>query len=104
MGSSPYITPEGFAMLQAEEREIWRKRAEVTRALSAAAAEVDDQPAGHAGRVENRLGVGRCAVSAADSQQTQRRNQQGHRTSPGSSHDISLQRRNSSLTRDSTEP
>jgi len=28
-------------MLQAEEREIWRKRAEVTRALSAAAAEGD---------------------------------------------------------------
>ncbi|MDE0279531.1 MAG: transcription elongation factor GreB [Gammaproteobacteria bacterium] len=41
MGSSPYITPEGFAMLQAEERETWRKRAEVTRALSAAAAEGD---------------------------------------------------------------
>lgn len=41
MGSSPYITPEGFAMLQAEEKEIWRKRAEVTRALSAAAAEGD---------------------------------------------------------------
>ena len=28
-------------MLQAEEKEIWRKRAEVTRALSAAAAEGD---------------------------------------------------------------
>ncbi len=41
MGSSPYITPEGFALLQAEEREIWRRRAEVTRALSAAAAEGD---------------------------------------------------------------
>lgn len=41
MESSPYITPEGFAMLQAEEKEIWRKRAEVTRALSAAAAEGD---------------------------------------------------------------
>ena len=41
MGSSPYITPEGFATLQAEEKEIWRKRAEVTQALSAAAAEGD---------------------------------------------------------------
>ena len=41
MPSSPYITPEGFATLQAEEKEIWRKRAEVTQALSAAAAEGD---------------------------------------------------------------
>ncbi len=39
--SSPYITEEGFAALQREEREIWKKRAEVTRALSAAAAEGD---------------------------------------------------------------
>ncbi len=41
MASSPYITPEGFAALQAEEKEIWKKRAEVTQALSAAAAEGD---------------------------------------------------------------
>lgn len=39
--SSPYITPEGFAALQQEETEIWKKRAEVTQALSAAAAEGD---------------------------------------------------------------
>ena len=39
--SSPYITAEGFAALQAEEKAIWRKRAEVTQALSAAAAEGD---------------------------------------------------------------
>lgn len=39
--SSPYITPEGFARLQREETEIWKKRAEVTQALSAAAAEGD---------------------------------------------------------------
>ncbi len=41
MVSSPYITPAGFLALQQEEREIWVKRAEVTRALSAAAAEGD---------------------------------------------------------------
>ena len=39
--SSPYITPEGFAALQQEEKDIWKKRAEVTRALSTAAAEGD---------------------------------------------------------------
>ena len=39
--SSPYITAEGFAALQQEETTIWKKRAEVTRALSAAAAEGD---------------------------------------------------------------
>lgn len=39
--SSPYITPEGFSRLQREETEIWKKRAEVTQALSAAAAEGD---------------------------------------------------------------
>ena len=39
--SSPYITREGFDALQAEEKEIWRKRSEVTQALSAAAAEGD---------------------------------------------------------------
>ena len=41
MGSSAYITPEGFAALQSEEKTIWKKRAEVTLALSAAAAEGD---------------------------------------------------------------
>ena len=39
--SSPYITREGFDALQAEEKEIWPKRSEVTQALSAAAAEGD---------------------------------------------------------------
>ena len=39
--SSPYITPEGFKALQQEEIDIWKKRAEVTQALSAAAAEGD---------------------------------------------------------------
>lgn len=39
--SSPYVTPEGFAALQQEETEIWKKRAQVTQALSAAAAEGD---------------------------------------------------------------
>jgi len=39
--SSPYITPEGFAAMEQEEKDIWKKRAEVTQALSAAAAEGD---------------------------------------------------------------
>ena len=39
--SSPYITPEGFETLQQEELELWKRRAEVTQALSAAAAEGD---------------------------------------------------------------
>ena len=39
--SSPYITEHGFAALQREEKDIWKKRAEVTRALAAAAAEGD---------------------------------------------------------------
>ena len=39
--SSPYITREGFEALQAEEKEIWKKRSGVTQALSAAAAEGD---------------------------------------------------------------
>jgi len=38
---SPYITPEGFARLQAELQSLWTRRAEVTRALAAAAAEGD---------------------------------------------------------------
>lgn len=39
--SSPYITPEGFKSLQDEEKAIWKRRADVTAALSAAAAEGD---------------------------------------------------------------
>ena len=39
--SSPYITPEGYASLQQEQKSLWTRRAEVTRALSAAAAEGD---------------------------------------------------------------
>jgi transcription elongation factor GreB len=39
--SSPYITREGFEALRAELDAIWRRRAQVTRALSAAAAEGD---------------------------------------------------------------
>ena len=35
--SSPYITREGFETLKKEEIDIWKKRAEVTQALSAAA-------------------------------------------------------------------
>lgn len=39
--SSPYITPEGFAALQAELKEIWVRRRDVVKALAAAAAEGD---------------------------------------------------------------
>ena len=39
--SSPYITPEGYAVLNAELEELWARRHEVTEALSAAAAEGD---------------------------------------------------------------
>ncbi len=39
--STPYITEEGFEKLKQEELDIWKHRAEVTRALSAAAAEGD---------------------------------------------------------------
>ena len=39
--SSPYITPEGYEALNLELKSLWHKRAEVTRALSAAAAEGD---------------------------------------------------------------
>jgi transcription elongation factor GreB len=39
--SSPYITPAGFAALQAELKNIWVRRREVVSALSAAAAEGD---------------------------------------------------------------
>lgn len=38
---SAYITPEGYAALQAELQASWKRRAEVTAALSAAAAEGD---------------------------------------------------------------
>jgi len=39
--SSPYITAEGYKTLLAEEKSIWKKRKEVTAAVSAAAAEGD---------------------------------------------------------------
>ena len=39
--SSPYITEVGFSSLNKELKLLWSKRAEVTRALSAAAAEGD---------------------------------------------------------------
>ncbi len=39
--SSPYISREGFLTLQEELETIWKRRAMVTRALSAAAAEGD---------------------------------------------------------------
>ncbi len=39
--SAPYITPEGYAALQSETRELWAKRGDVVQALAAAAAEGD---------------------------------------------------------------
>lgn len=39
--SSPYITPEGYQRLQDELDSLWKRRAEVTKALAAAAAEGD---------------------------------------------------------------
>ena len=39
--ASPYISQEGYAALQQEQKNLWTRRAEVTRALSAAAAEGD---------------------------------------------------------------
>ena len=39
--SSPYITPEGYQRLENELNDLWPRRAEVTQALSAAAAEGD---------------------------------------------------------------
>lgn len=39
--SSLYITVEGFETLQIEEQQIWKRRADVTKALAAAAAEGD---------------------------------------------------------------
>lgn len=39
--SSPYITPAGFEVLQAELDDLWRRRRDVVKALAAAAAEGD---------------------------------------------------------------
>ncbi|MDH5180222.1 MAG: transcription elongation factor GreB [Gammaproteobacteria bacterium] len=39
--SSPYITADGYRALEAESKALWKRRAEVTRALAAAAAEGD---------------------------------------------------------------
>ena len=39
--SSPYITPDGFAALQQELKDIWLRRRDVVKALSEAAAEGD---------------------------------------------------------------
>lgn len=39
--SAPYITPEGYASLEAEVEQLWRRRRHVTAALAAAAAEGD---------------------------------------------------------------
>ena len=39
--SSPYITEDGYKMLQDELNALWDRRADVTRALTAAAAEGD---------------------------------------------------------------
>lgn len=41
VNSSPYITADGYKILQAELNTLWDKRAEVTKALTAAAAEGD---------------------------------------------------------------
>jgi len=39
--SSPYITPAGFAAMRQELKDIWLRRRDVVKALSAAAAEGD---------------------------------------------------------------
>ena len=39
--SAPYISPAGYMELESELKSLWQRRAEVTRALSAAAAEGD---------------------------------------------------------------
>jgi transcription elongation factor GreB len=39
--SSPYITPDGYETLQAELKALWQRRADVVKALAAAAAEGD---------------------------------------------------------------
>ncbi len=41
LAKSPYITREGFELLLAEEKALWKKRREVVRHLAAAAAEGD---------------------------------------------------------------
>lgn len=41
MTSSPYITPEGRAALEAELTALWQRRGQTTAALAAAAAEGD---------------------------------------------------------------
>ena len=38
---SPYITADGYAVLDQELKALWKRRADVTKALSAAAAEGD---------------------------------------------------------------
>jgi transcription elongation factor GreB len=40
-GSSPYITADGYRRLEAELKQAWKRRAVVTSALAAAAAEGD---------------------------------------------------------------
>lgn len=40
-GSSPYITPAGFAAMQKELEDIWLRRRDVVKALAEAAAEGD---------------------------------------------------------------
>ncbi|MFT5132013.1 MAG: transcription elongation factor GreB [Gammaproteobacteria bacterium] len=39
--SSAYITPQGYSRLEVELKELWKRRAEVTLAVTAAAAEGD---------------------------------------------------------------
>jgi transcription elongation factor GreB len=39
--STPYITPEGYRRLEQELKDLWQRRALVTKALAAAAAEGD---------------------------------------------------------------
>ena len=39
--STPYITTQGFDALKAQQTELWRRRRDVVKALSAAAAEGD---------------------------------------------------------------
>ena len=39
--SSPYITPEGYEALQVDLKSLWTRRADVVKALAAAAAEGD---------------------------------------------------------------
>ena len=39
--ASPYITPQGYEALQRELSDLWKRRAETTKALAAAAAEGD---------------------------------------------------------------